>query len=438
MKFIGVMTGNSLDAIDIVLTDFNHKQIKDICGHSKPIPQEIREKFILLRQKLSSNFGDIENIYQESTADFHLLHDEYIKLVAQTIDELISQNNISKSDIKAVGFHGQTCHHFPPSIAGETNEPSTLQIGSGQMLADLIELPVVFDFRSDDIMNGGEGSPLSPIHHMHIAENLKEQEIFPLAFCNGGNSGNITIISEDLNSKELQVIGWDVGPFNHFVDYLARTEADLPCDLDGQIGSQGQTNFNLRDKLFSSAVITANGRNFLHISPPKSSDPAWYKIIPELVDKSIPLADRIYTAECFSAEIFVRSLGQIPFNFKRPKHFLLFGGGWNNPVIRNHFEKTLRGKNTSFHYGSKSIKSTYIPDAIIQKSDTFGYSSKYMEARLIADMAKCFIDNQPYTLPAVTNCQSSTKCGTIAYPQGNNNILWSRAAKGWSNKKESR
>ena len=153
MKFIGVMTGNSLDAIDTILTDFNHNQIQDICGHSKPIPQEIRDKFISLRQKLSSNLGDIETIYKENPIEFHTLHDEYIKLVAQTVEELIAQNNISKSEIRAVGFHGQTCHHFPPSIAGENNEPSTLQIGSGQMLANIIDIPVIFDFRSDDIMN---------------------------------------------------------------------------------------------------------------------------------------------------------------------------------------------------------------------------------------------------------------------------------------------
>ena len=436
MKFIGVMTGNSLDAVDVVLTEFNDKSIKDICGYSLPIPQEISSKFIELKQKLILNNGDIEKIYKDSPQEFLILHDDYINLVAQTIKCLLTKNNINSSEIEAIGFHGQTCYHLPPSIAGDEKEPITIQVGSGQMLADITDIPVVFDFRSDDIMNGGEGAPLAPIHHVHISEFLREKDVFPVAFCNGGNTGNISIVSEDINSKELKVVGWDVGPFNHYVDYLARTELGIPCDVDGKVGKTGKVNYELMDKLFSSAVLTANGDNFLNLLPPKSSDPAWYKIIPELTDNSVPLADRIYTVECFSAEIFVKSLSQIPFNVERPKHFLLFGGGWNNQVIKKHFENVLRNKSSFLRYSSRKYNFVHIENAVIEFADALGYNSKYMEARIFADMAKCFVLKQPFSIPSVTGCKKPTKCGIMVKPNGNNKQLWSRAVKGWSLKQK--
>lgn len=431
MICIGVMTGNSLDAVDVVLTQFKGKSICDLTSHSKPIPAEMAQKFRALKQKLSANTGDIQSIFQEDETSFLELHNSYIELVAQTIKELLNKSDVPLHEIKAIGFHGQTCHHFPPSIAGENNEVSTLQIGSGQMLANLTQIPVVYDFRSDDIMNGGEGAPLAPIHNLHLAESLQDQNIFPVAFCNGGNTGNITIISSDLNSKQIHVSGWDTGPFNHFIDYLAQTEANLPCDIDGKIGLKGKLNYHLLDKLYHTSVITAEGKNFLDQKPPKSSDPAWYKIIPELVDKSIPLEDRIHTVECFSAQIMAKSLRFIPFNVERPKNFLLFGGGWNNPVTKNYFETILTGQNKEISYFSEEFKFLTIKDAKINFSDKFGYSGKYMEARIFADMARCFFTQEPFSLPTTTSCSSPTVGGILATPGEENTQFWSRAAKGW-------
>ena len=434
MKCIGIMTGNSLDAIYVVLTEFNNSSITDICTHSKDIPLTLAEKFRQLKKQLTTNNGDIEQIYQINSDNFTKLHDEYVNLIAIAVNELMEKSKLSKSEISAVGFHGQTCHHFPPSIAGKDNEPSTLQIGSGQMLANLINMPVVFDFRSDDIMNGGEGAPLAPIHNAHIAESLKSQGIFPVAFCNGGNTGNIAIISKDINTQETKTIGWDVGPFNHFVDYLARTETNIPYDKDGKIALSGKINYELLDKLFSSSVQTNNNHNFLLQTPPKSSDPAWYKIIPELTDKNIPLADRMHTAACFSAQIFVHTLNFIPFYVERPKYFLLFGGGWNNPVIKKYFEDLISQKLKLIPRISNAIKGFDISEIVVDFVDKYGYSGKYMEARIFADLAKCYLEKQPFTSPETTGCNKAVVCGQIAYPQGTNTHLWSRAAKGWSKK----
>lgn len=90
-------------------------------------------------------------------------------------------------------------------------------------------------------MNGGEGAPFAPAHNLHLAYSLRQRGIFPVAFCNGGNTGNIAVISARTQKGKAGVCGFDTGPFNHFVDYLARTEQNLPCDLDGGCGRLGKS-----------------------------------------------------------------------------------------------------------------------------------------------------------------------------------------------------
>ncbi len=428
MKCIGIMTGNSLDAVDAVLSEFNNNDINDICGHSLPIPPMMADDFRRLKTELADNNGNIRQIYNNSPQQILALHDSYIKLVAQTVNELLQKSGLDAASIDAIGFHGQTCYHRPPSICHKGEKPCSIQIGSGQMLADILNIPVIFDFRSADIKNGGEGAPLAPIHNLHISAKLQKKGVFPVAFCNGGNTGNISIISEDLNDKSVHCAGWDTGPFNHFVDYLARTEQNSPCDFDGKFGQNGHINFELLHALFDKSVPAKDGSNFLFTTPPKSSDPAWYQIIPELTDSRLSFADRIRTAEFFSAYIFVYSLRYTPFNLARPKNFLLFGGGWNNPIILQDFINLLQGKAEVLFNHKNIFKSLAVPEAQIVMADKYGISGKYMEARIFADMAKCFLKQEAFTIPATTGCKSPTICGIIARPGGNNTQLWSQAA----------
>lgn len=377
------MTGNSLDAVDCVLTEFDGNQITDLAYHSIPYPAALTREFLALKLLLQNNQGKVANI------NVTQLHERYIHLVAQTINELLAKNPI-KADV--IGFHGQTCYHLPPSIARSPQEVKTVQLGSGQMLADLTNLPVVYDFRSDDIFNGGEGAPLAPMHNFHLAQNLG---LSSAAFLNAGNTGNIAIING------TAVTGFDVGPCNHLIDQLCRTEKNLPCDFNGQFGRQGKINQDFFERLLNQSAITKKGENFYLKTPPKSSDPAWYKLPPA----DISFADKIRTLEHLSAWLFVNAL---KFSPHQPKDFLLFGGGWNNPIILEDFT---------------SLMSAF-PQTTIQKLP----HAQYLEARIFADMARCKLKNIPFTTPQTTHCQSPTVCGIIAKPGSKPSSIWSRAS----------
>lgn len=434
IKTIGVMTGNSLDAVDVVLTEFDQETIKDICALTLDYPKSLTTDLLKLRELIKQEKSVIENV-----ADNQFFIDTvntYSKLVAKAVNDLVLQNNIDKNEVAAIGFHGQTCDHFPPSIAKD-EPPYTLQIGNAQLLADLTGIKVIYDFRSDDIMNGGEGAPLAPIHNQHISRDLKSKGLFPVAFCNAGNTGNIAIITEDKNQKPV-VMGWDVGPFNHLSDYLMRTYKNKPFDKDGEEAKKGKVNPELLEKLFYNVAINNSGNNFYLQSPPKSSDPSWYRIVDDLKDLTYGFADTLRTVEYLSAYTFFHSLSHVPLNLKMPSDFMVFGGGWKNPVAFSDFKNLLSGKGFILEEHQETfaiISSRFKKDCTIDWSDKYGYSGQYMEARIFADMAYCKIINEPFSHPETTGCKSPTLAGVYCYPNsGEKPKLWNRAAKGWQSK----
>lgn len=442
IRTIGIMTGNSLDGVDVVLTEFSANEIKDLAGYTKNYPLELTLKMLKIRQLVKSVDAQVEELEQNEF--FVETINEYTTLVAETINEFLAQENIAKSEIAALGFHGQTCDHFPPSIA-KGQPPYTLQVGNAQLLADLTGLPVVYDFRSDDVMQGGEGAPLAPVHNLHISRDLKSKGIFPVAFCNAGNTGNIAIISEDDQATSI-VKGWDVGPFNHLPDYLMRTHKNKPCDYNAEFGNQGKIVPELLGELFHNVAVDNDGKNFYLQTPPKSSDPSWYKILECLNCQKYSFEETLRTTEYLSTYAYFHTLSYVPENVKMPSDFLIFGGGWKNPLVLEDFKKLLKGKGPILEEHRNlfaSICQRFTKETSVDWSDKFGYSGQYMEARIFADMAYCKIIGEPFTFPETSGCNKPTIGGIFCYPQKDsrqNEVeprLWNRASKGWQKKQTS-
>lgn len=450
---IGVMTGNSLDGADVVLTRFDENgAIQDLKAHFLASPPELTQQLKELRSVINQCNGDMPlavktfDRTQNAQGTFDEVQKSYIHFVAKAITELIeaSRKNsslVGKYDLSAIdviGFHGQTCAHFPPSIA-KTNDPKVLytcQLGDGQLLSDLTGISVVYDFRSDDLINGGEAAPLAPMHHRHLAELLRQRGQFPVAFCNAGNTGNFTVISTNSQTDELVVMGWDVGPFNNYPDKLMQNELGKECDKDGEHGLRGHVNKALLRKLFATAVVTNDGRNFLLEPPPKSSDPQWYKLIPELTGEApihgsnLCFEDRLRTAEYFSAYIYAYALTMIPDNIRMPSHYALCGGGWKNPVQLRHFAGLLKGDfqnnpvlaehRADFHkLHARILENTTeaAKNVTVDLSENYGFDGTAMEARIFADAAFCRIQGIPFTKPSTTGARSDTICGIIRFPK---------------------
>ena len=426
VKSIGIMTGNSLDAVDVVLSEIDIKtnEVKQLHAVSYYLPAEISDGIRKVRLLLKKNSYNIEKLIADPDCNLTQVHNAYMRRVIETVNALISEavnkNIVQKEDIDIIGFHGQTLGHFPPSIA-DGKDSYTVQMGDGQYLADALKIPVVYDFRSDDIINGGEGAPMAPVYDYHIVKQKPEMD--SVAFCNAGNTGNITIVSKNTKTGKTEILGWDTGPFNHFPDYLMRTEQDNePYDIDGVLGKKGSLDMKLLSSMFAESAVTRSGENFLLAKPPKSSDPSWYKVVKELEPKyGIPFVDRLRTAEFYSAYTFAYSLVMIPENIKVPSTYILCGGGWKNPIISEDFRNLLTGRGVYMpqHLSTiKKLSKRWDKDNLkILSADYFGISSKFMEANVFADMAVCRLTGTPYTLPATTGAKEPTVCGVIRYPE---------------------
>lgn len=443
---IGVMTGNSLDGADAVLTRFDDDgQIQDLKSYNLKSPPELTERLQHLRDVINDCQGEMQKsviVYNSEAGkpgSFDNLVTTYVKFVAESIKGVIDAAKAdsaitSKYDldqIDLIGFHGQTCAHLPPSVAKSDNPDSiyTCQIGDGQLLADLTGITVVYDFRSDDLMNGGEAAPLAPIHHQHLAELAKLKGQFPLAFCNAGNTGNISIISVNTENNQLAVIGWDTGPFNNYPDKLVQKERGQECDWNGTYGANGRINEKLLRLLFDTAVTTNDGENFLLRQPPKSSDPQWYKLLPELIGKApidgqiLSFEDRLRTAEYLAAYIYMHSLTLIPSNIQMPEHFALCGGGWKNPVSHKHFVELLQGDLNQQpilpeHRRTFGEVRNKIGKPNVNWSEHYGFDGTAMEARIFADAAVCRIKGVPFSNNSTTGAKDDTVAGIIRFPNG--------------------
>jgi anhydro-N-acetylmuramic acid kinase len=478
---IGVNTGNSLDAADVVLTKFGSDgSIVDLDALSKPMPSHLADQLRSFRNFAVDSDGDMDLVMRDfPQGKASEIIREYTLYVAEAVNELLKRtaNRGVKADV--VGFHGQTCAHQPPSITSNPELAYTLQIGDGQLLSDSTGITVIYDFRSDDLINGGEAAPLAPAHHQHLAAHLKARGKFPIAFCNAGNTGNLTVISED-KKKTVKLLGWDVGPFNDYPDKLMQKQKGQACDVDGLLGARGRVNEQLLKVLFDRGAVTESGANFLLQPPPKSSDPQWYRLLPELLGEApvqgslLAFEDRLRTAEYFSAYVYFYSLKWIPAEVAIPRVFALCGGGWNNPICRSSFETLLKGQFSDapvlpehreiFTAISKRLNEGGAGQIEVKFADEYGFSGQYMEARLFADAAVARAMGQPFSWPETSGCKTPTVLGIVRYPDKKRELAsenlkrwfarykssdltldkpelfdgrWSRASRGWKTRAHS-
>ena len=398
------MTGNSMDAIDLVLTEFDNNNIKDICSFSTPYTKDMQQKIEYLRKfARSKTKSQIENI-----PNFKEIHNEYISQIASSINQMLETNNIDKSTISAIGFHGKTLDHNPPSVAKQNNTtPYTVQLGSGQMLANLTLIPVIYDFRSDFIKNGFEGAPLIAPHNARIS--LIEGDG---CYYNGGNTSNFAIIKNN-----TPIFTTDSGPFNEYIDNFIRLNTPYSYDIDGMYGKKGKLDKSLIQELFNI------GLKYYNTPLPKSGDPSYYhkqEVFDCIQSKNISYEDAIHSLEYFSAYISVYTLTQTPKTINIPHNFILFGGGWKNPIVFKYFKDLLSNKAYILPQHKEQFNCLYhrLSNTPCIKTSKFG---NFMEARLMADLAYHKLENKPWKLPETILSNKEIICGKIALP--NNQTL---------------
>lgn len=323
---LGLMSGTSMDGIDagVILTD-GSRYVNELGSHSLKYSADFKaqlrsaERAVLEAQgdmqRARSIFPELDKVVQEST----LLH-------AQLAQELITKLGYTAAQINVVGYHGQTLFHRP--AAG-----ITIQVGDGALLARTLGIPVVYDFRSNDVRHGGQGAPFAPLYHEALA---LQKGLAPAVFANCGGISNITVVT----GVSSTLMAFDCGPGNALIDRFVLQRSAGAMDQDGMFGLQGAVQDSVLTALRAKSLLLQDGSNYLDKPPPKSLDVNDLILIDEL--KELSLQDGCATLEAFTADCIVDSLAWVEQGDKYPQHLGAGWRGWNNPVILRELESRLR------------------------------------------------------------------------------------------------
>ncbi len=277
-----------------------------------------------------------------------------------------------------VGFHGQTLVHEP-------HNQRSMQVGNGQIVADAVGLPVVWDFRTSDLRNMGQGAPLAPFYHFAIA--MRERVSSPVALLNIGGVSNLTWIDTRFGKPEASgaLAAFDCGPGNCVIDDLVKTRLGQPRDENGGLARRGRPSSRIVRQFKSDRYFARSG--------PKSADRNRFSYLLELVDE-LELADAAATVtRCVSSAI-AAAVGLLP---SVPTEIVVCGGGRHNATLLEFLNEEV--------------------DCSVTKIESWGYDGDMLEAQAFAFLAVRSCRGLPLSSPGTTGCRSPTLGGRTSLPR---------------------
>jgi anhydro-N-acetylmuramic acid kinase len=369
-KFIGLMSGTSADSIDAVLIALGCSRFEILLTHSIKISADMREQIYSLAIPGS------DEIHRLSKLDKSLG-----LLFSQAANELLTLSKLANTDITAIGSHGQTIRHHPPSPIIKKYGGYSLQVGDPNIIAEKTGITTVANFRGRDMALGGQGAPLVPGFHKAFFEKTGSVR----AIVNIGGISNITLLPGDGLSKS--VLGYDTGPGNGLMDKWTKINIGKNYDKGGAWAAQGVTIKALLSNLMDTP--------YLFISPPKSTGPElfnidWLKSLLEQFPKYRPVDIQATLLE-FTAQTISQALSLCSCNINE---VFICGGGAYNIVLINRLRELLA-------------------PVIVENTSILGIAPEWVEASAFAWLAKQTIEGLSGNMPAVTGAEKSAVLGAI-------------------------
>ena len=371
MLAIGIMSGTSLDGIDVCVVDINKKEEYEYAikaFESFPYKEEIVNKIKEVSNLKTSNVQKICSLNVEISYEY-----------VEAIKKCLSLYNIKIKDIEFIAMHGQTIWHNPDNMDGYSS--STLQIGDPSVIAYEFNKKVISNFRMMDMAAGGCGAPLIPFVD-YLLYNSKEKSI---AMQNIGGIGNVCYMKKGTSINEI--VAFDTGPGNMMIDEATLILFNKPFDESGNIAKSGTINKEVLDELLNDEYIKK--------PYPKSTGREKYNtafvnnVINKILSSGGKKEDVISTLTAFTAYSIIYAydnfLGDID-------QVIVSGGGSHNEYMMN------------------ILKEKYHEKIIIEnRTDAF-------EAFGFAILGHMTLLNKPSNVPVVTNASRQVVLGNITNP----------------------
>ncbi|MCT4561429.1 MAG: anhydro-N-acetylmuramic acid kinase [Crocinitomicaceae bacterium] len=351
-QIIGLMSGTSLDGLDIVLAQFNKTEE----GWSYDIKHAKTYKW---NKKWREKLGKGKNM---SSPKLFELDKALGKEMGKMVNLFIKEFTIDQNQVSAIASHGHTIFHQP-------KKGFSAQIGCGTSLAFETGIQVINDFRNADIICGGQGAPLVPIGDKLLFGQQAD------AFLNLGGFCNISF------KKNRTWIAFDIAPCNLPLNALAQTK-DMKYDRGGKLASKGKISFFLLDLL--------NRLSYYKQSPPKSLGTEWLE---EAFFPMIKFSNSTKDNLCTVVEHIAIQISNV-IEQNNLKSIFVTGGGAKNDFLIRRIQ----------HHSKVDL---ILPDQNI---------IDFKEALIFAFLGELYLSKIPNTIPSVTGAKKATIAGVLHRP----------------------
>lgn len=361
--YIGVMSGTSLDGLDLVVVDLC-QQPRSLFHHHLEYDAIARAEMLALCENEHITLEGLMN------SDAKLG-----QLIALGVEQLLSKAKLGRDQISAIGSHGQTIRHCPPSDPSQPG--TTLQIGDPNTIAAKTGIPVVADFRRANLANGGHGAPLAPAFHAAAFGGVGTR-----AIVNIGGMANITILKD----SEV-VLGFDSGPGNVLMDAWVGLHKQKSFDKDGTWASSGSVNTDLHNALIA--------HPFFKLAPPKSTGREQFNLpwLQELLQNYSAISEQDVQASLleFTATSIKLGADLSPGNIDEV--FVCGGGAYNKALMKR--------------------LSEIMPDAAVASTEVLGIAPDLVECCAFAWFAQQTLSGNKVAIKNFTGGSQDSILGGI-------------------------
>jgi len=362
-----------MDGIDLsIIKSDGYDQYTSILDSYFEFDKELRKNLIDLRTKIST-IDDLKKFSKELGGierKYTLFNNQIIEKVLKNFGE----------QVDLIGFHGQTIFH-------DSNKKITKQLGDGKLLSQITKKIVVNDFRQQDLINDGQGAPLTPIFHRILVKQLNKKHNlnFPLNIINIGGITNITKIYKEDFSLNSSLKAFDIAPGNCLIDEWVRRNSTYRFDKNGQIGKSGKVNDLILNQVLD---------NFNIIDYNKSLDTKDFDIS---FAKGLSLEDGCATITKFTANLIASGIDFVnKLDNSLSKKNLICGGGRKNSFLIESINESLFKNNLK-----------------IEDLDLFGFDGDFIESQAFAFLAIRSFLKLPISFPNTTRCNKPTTGGKL-------------------------
>ncbi len=354
--YIGVMSGTSLDGVDIVLCEINENSLSLL--HAKEYPFETA-----LKEEILHTIHEAQTLKKLGE-----LNHKIGLLYAKTILAFLKEFKLTATDITAIGLHGQTLWHEPNS-----NFPFSMQLGDPNIVVAKTKIKTIADFRGMDIAHGGQGAPFAPAFHKFLFASLSEN----VAVVNIGGMANITLLEDELK-------GWDSGCGNVLLDMWIDQTQGKAFDKAGSFAKSGTLNkelFNamIDDKYFKQKAPKSTGREYFNETWLANHLPIFHTISDQDIQRTL-------------LEVTAKSIAN-DINETSTDKLIVCGGGAKNSFLMQRLDKLCNCE--------------------VVISDTLGVNSDYLEAEAFAWFAYKRVHGEVLELHSVTGAKKDVLAGAI-------------------------